>query len=65
MDLLGQLLWYAIFITPVLAIPLAWRLMDTRKIYRLLAGLFFAAVLSTFLYLISLAIIFREGMGPG
>lgn len=65
MDLLGQILWFAMFGTPILTIPLAWRLMDTKKIYRIIVGLILAAVLSFFLYNISLAIIFRDGMGPG
>ena len=65
MDLLGQIFWFAMFGTPIVTIPLAWRLMDTKKIYRIIVGLLFALILSFFLYHISLAIIFRDGMGPG
>jgi hypothetical protein len=65
MDLLGQILWFSMFATPIFTIPLAWRLMDTKKIYRVIVGLFFALIFSFFLYHISLAIIFRDGMGPG
>jgi hypothetical protein len=65
MELLGQILWFAMFGTPLLTIPLAWRLMNTMKVYRLIVGLIFAFILSFFLYYISLAIIFRDGMGPG
>jgi hypothetical protein len=65
MDFLGQLIWVAMFLTPVLTIPLAWRLMDVRKVYRLLTGILIAALLSIILYFISLAIIFRDGLGPG
>lgn len=65
MDFLGEILWYAIFVTPFITIPLAWRIIDFRKIYRLLIGIFSAAVLSFILYFFSLAIIFRNGMGPG
>jgi 4-amino-4-deoxy-L-arabinose transferase-like glycosyltransferase len=53
------------FATPILTIPLAWRLMDKKKIYRIILGLLFALLLSFFLYHISLGIIFRDGMGPG
>jgi hypothetical protein len=63
MDLLGQLFWIAIFLTPVLTIPLAWRLMDVRKVYRLLTGILLAVILSIILYFISLAIILRDGLG--
>lgn len=65
MELLGQILWYAMFGTPILTIPLAWRLIDTKKVYRVIVGLIFAFILSFFLYHISLAIIFRDAMGPG
>lgn len=65
MDLLGQILWFSMFGTPIFTIPFAWRLMETKKIFRVIVGLIFALVLSFFLYLISLAIIFRDGMGPG
>ena len=65
MDLLGQILWFSMFATPIFTIPLAWRLMDTKKNYRVIVGLFFALIFSFFLYHISLAIIFRDGMGPG
>lgn len=64
MNLLGQVLWFAMFGTPILTVPLAWRLMSTKKIYRAIAGLFFALMLSVILYQVSLAIIFRDGMGP-
>ena len=65
MDLIGYILWFAMFATPILTIPLAWRLMDKKKIYRIILGLLFALLLSFFLYHISLGIIFRDGMGPG
>jgi hypothetical protein len=65
MDLLAQILWFSMFITPVITIPLAWRLMDTKKIYRVIVGLLYALILSFFLYHISLAILLRNGMGPG
>ncbi len=64
MDFLGQILWFAMFATPILTITLAWRLMETKKVYRVIIGLIFAMILSFFLYHISLAIIFRDGMGP-
>ena len=65
MDLLGQILWFAMFGTPLLTVPFTWRLMNTKKIYRVIVGLFLALLLSFFLFHLSLAIIFRDGMGPG
>jgi len=64
MDTLGQILWFAMFGTPLLTIPLTWRMRGTKKNYRVIVGLFLALALSFFLYHISLAIIFRDGMGP-
>jgi hypothetical protein len=65
MDIIGQILWFAMFGTPLLTIPLTWRLLPIKKVYRVIVGLLFALVLSFLLYHISLAIIFRDGMGPG
>jgi len=62
MDVLGAILWFTMFLTPVITIPIAWRVLPVRKIYRILFGLFLAAMISFFLYYISLAIIFRDGM---
>ncbi|MDX1942617.1 MAG: hypothetical protein SFU99_18775 [Saprospiraceae bacterium] len=64
-DMIGLILWYAIFMTPLITIPFAWKVFKIRNIYRIMIGLFLAFVLSYFLYFISLAIIFRDGMGPG
>ncbi len=64
MDLLGQILWYTMFLTPLFTIPLVWRVMNTNKIYRMIVGLLFALLLSFILYHINVAIAFRDGMGP-
>jgi hypothetical protein len=64
MDILGQVLWYLVFLTPLITIPITWQLRNIRKIYRVLLGLLIALVLSILLCYISLEIIFRDGMGP-
>jgi hypothetical protein len=64
MDLFGQILWFAMFLTPLLVIPLVWRQKKLKKIYRIIIGLLIALLISFFLYLISLSIIFRDGIGP-
>tara|TARA_Y100001934_G_C12021817_1_gene617168 strand:+ start:459 stop:653 length:195 start_codon:yes stop_codon:yes gene_type:complete len=64
MDILGQILWYAIPLTPLLTIPIVWRLSKQKKIVRILMGLGLACILSFMFYHISLAICFRNGMGP-
>ena len=64
MDTIGQILWVTMFLTPLLTVPLAWRLFSIKKTYRVIIGLLFAVILSFFLFHISLAICFRNGMGP-
>ena len=65
LDLIGGVLFYAMFATPFLTIPLVWKILPINKIYRVIIGLLLAAFISFFLYHISLDIIFRHGMGPG
>ena len=64
MDTLGQILWIAMFLTPLITIPIVWRYKEMSKVSRILIGLFLAGVISVSLYNISLDILFREGMGP-
>lgn len=63
MDTLGQILWFLMFATPLLTIPLVWKFSKQKKVVRILIGLALACVLSFVLYFVSLAIIFRDGMG--
>jgi len=53
------------FGTPLITIPIVWKFSKQKKIVRVLVGLGIALILSFVLYYISLAIIFRDGMGPG
>jgi hypothetical protein len=64
MDIIGQILWFAMFLTPVVTIPLAWKLLPFKKVYRIIIGLLISLLLSFLFYHICLAIIFRDGMGP-
>jgi hypothetical protein len=64
LDTLGLILWYMVFLTPFITIPIAWRILPIRKAYRVLFGLLMAPLFSFILYFISLAILFRNGMGP-
>jgi hypothetical protein len=63
-DTIGQILWFAMFGTPLLTIPFVWKFIKVRKVYRVIIGLVLAVFFSFFLYHISLAIIFRHGIGP-
>lgn len=65
LDTIGQILWYAIPFSPIITIPITWRLIKRKWYYKILIGLIFALILSTILYGVSLSICFRDGMGPG
>jgi hypothetical protein len=63
-DKIGQILWYSIPFTPLITIPITWRLIKKKWYIRIIIGLLIAGGLSILLYGLSLAIIFRDGMGP-
>ncbi len=65
MDIVGQILWFMMFVTPLITIPIVWKISKQNRIMKILIGLLIAFVLSFVLYHLSLSIIFRDGMGPG
>ncbi len=64
LDIIGQILWWGILTTPVLAF-LVLRKAEMDRIGKFLAGLFITIILSLTFYFISIGILFRNGMGPG
>ena len=64
MDIIGEICWYMMFATPFICIPLVWKLSSQNKGVKLLIGLLLAFAFSVFLFFFSLAIVFRNGMGP-
>lgn len=64
-DIIGKVFWYGALVTPLLTVPMAWRLKGMHKGYRLLIGLLFAVLLSFVFFSIALAIVLRNGLGPG
>ena len=62
-DTIGQVLWFVMFATPLITIPLVWKIFKVQKIFRVIIGLVFACFISFFLYHISLGLIFRNGFG--
>ncbi len=63
MDTLGQILWYLLFASPIIAIPIALKLSKKVKV-RILLWLSISLVLATLCYFLSISILFRGGMGP-
>jgi len=64
-DMIGQIFLFLMFVAPLITFPWVWRFYKVQLIYRIIIGLVLACLLSFLLYLISLAIIFRNGMGLG
>lgn len=62
---IAQGLFYSIPITPALTIPLVWRFSNEKKYIRVTFGLVAAFFISLILYIISMSISFRNGLGPG
>jgi hypothetical protein len=62
-DTIGQILWVAMFLTPLIAIPFVWKFFKVQKVFRVIFGLVLAGIMSYFLYHISLALIFKDGFG--
>jgi multisubunit Na+/H+ antiporter MnhE subunit len=64
-DIIGQILWFGMFFTPVITIPLAWTYFKgNTKAIKILIGLICAFILSFIFYSISLSILLRDGLGP-
>ncbi len=65
LDIVGEVLWFSIPVTPLITIPFAWKLFsEQKKVVRIFIGLAIAFIISFFLFHISLAICFRNGLGP-
>jgi len=63
-DIIGQILWFTMFLSPLICIFLCWKFLQIKKLFRIVIGLILGLIISYLLYFISLAIIFRDGMGP-
>lgn len=64
MDTLGEILWSAAFISPLVVLPLVYKVTRGGVIYKAIWALAAGATVSLLLALISFSIIFRHGMGP-
>ncbi len=63
-DILGAVCWFAVFAAPLFTMWWAWRIKHLHWSIRIGIGLLIGVSLSYFLYMISLTLIFRDGMGP-
>jgi hypothetical protein len=63
LDLIGQFFWILMFIMPLVTVLIIWKMSDTNKILLVIIGLLVGSFFSVLCYFISLAILFRNGMG--
>ena len=64
MDIIGEILWWSAFFTPVITIPIALKFSKSKKIIRIVKGLLIAIGISIVFLFISITILFRNGLGP-
>ena len=64
LDVIGEIFWYLIFLAPIICVAICWNFMSNRKFVRVITGIFIGLLVSILCYFISLAILFRDGLGP-
>jgi hypothetical protein len=64
-DIIGEICWFLMFITPLIFIPLTWKFIDGSRMVKVAAGLLLSVVCSIILFCIGMAILLRNGLGPG
>jgi hypothetical protein len=63
-DIIGQILWWGMFLIPFIVIPIVWYRSKDPKIWRFIWGLSLSLLISAILFLISWSILLRDGLGP-
>ena len=64
LDKIGEILWFSMFLTPLVTIPVVWMRGKGKIINRILLGLFWAVIISGIFFIISWSIFSRDGLGP-
>jgi hypothetical protein len=65
MDTVGEILWYAMFLTPIITVPLFLKYNTSNtKTIRVILGLLAAFALSFIFFIIVMGIALRNGLGP-
>jgi hypothetical protein len=64
LDTIGKVLWYVMFFTPVITIPIFWKYWRGNKIEKIIAGSVCAVLISVLLFAIVFGLAFRNGLGP-
>jgi hypothetical protein len=65
LDIVGNILWYAIFLTPMITIIISLKYGKQQKIVmRMVVGLLYGLAFSVIFFLVSMGIFLRSGLGP-
>lgn len=64
LDIIGGFLWILMFASPLIVFPFVWRLSRASFLKKCLYTILLSIPLSFACYFLSIAIIFRDGMGP-
>jgi hypothetical protein len=59
-DTIAHLLFTGIFISPLIAFPIAWQIKKVDKVVRIIIGIFFALILSALCYYFWLSLFFKS-----
>jgi len=65
MVIIEYLLMALSILSPFIIIPIVWKYFDAPKWARILAGVLLSLIFSSIFYISGIAVIFRDGMGPG
>jgi hypothetical protein len=63
-DVIGQILWFSMFVVPLLVTPIYYFRTKGNKLLRVFIGLFLSLIICYLLYAISLSVLLRNGLGP-
>lgn len=64
LDSIGQILWFGIFVVPFVITPVYYFNSKGKKLFRIFIGLLISLFICFILYVVSLGILFRDGLGP-
>ena len=64
LDIIAGVFWYGIILTPLIAYFVVKKFEDVSIIAKILIGSLIMLILSITFFVISIEIIFRDGMGP-
>lgn len=65
LDTVAEILYFLTLAHPLITMPLVWKFSKGSKWIRILEGVLLSLLISLFLGIFGMTILFRNGMGPG